>query len=155
MKHEQLTVREITADDRSDYLTMASEFYSSPAVLHDIPRSYIENTFRELVSNSPYAKALIALSGGKPAGYILLALTWSQEAGGKVVWIDEIYVRPEARGSGAGCALIEAVRSRFPAARYRLELEPDNDGARRLYERLGFTALPYEQMYTSVARSAR
>lgn len=148
MKHEQLTVREITADDRSDYLTMASEFYSSPAVLHDIPRSYIEDTFRELVSDSPYAKALIALSGGKPAGYILLALTWSQEAGGKVVWIDEIYVRQEARGLGIGSALMNDAVKNFPAARVRLEVEHDNTAARRLYERLGYKDLPYMQMYT-------
>ena len=35
---------------------------------------------------------------------------------------------------------------RCPAARYRLEIEPDNDRARALYERLGFEALPYCQM---------
>lgn len=143
-----IKVRPVAPSDRKDYTTMAEEFYDSPAVMKKIPRSYIDLTFSELLSGSPYAAALIAERDGKAIGYALLALTFSQEAGGRVVWIDEIYVRPEARGSGAGRALIEAVRSRFPAARYRLELEPDNDGARRLYERLGFTALPYEQMYT-------
>lgn len=148
MKNRQFTVREITANDRNDYIAMASEFYSSSAVLHNIPCDHIENTFRELVSDSPYAKALIAFSGGKPVGYILLALTWSQEAGGKVVWIDEIYVREEARGLGVGSALMNDAVKNFPAARVRLEVEHDNTAARRLYERLGYKDLPYMQMYT-------
>ena len=31
--------------------------------------------------------------------------------------------------------------------RIRLEIEPNNDGARRLYTRLGYQRLGYEQMY--------
>jgi len=34
----------------------------------------------------------------------------------------------------------------IPAARYRLETEPENEGARRLYARHGYEEFPYLQM---------
>lgn len=143
----EINVREIAPGDRETYEKMAAEFYSSPAVMHNIPGKYIKDTFDELISGSGYAKALIAEKDGCAVGYALLALTWSQEAGGRVAWIDEIYVRPAARGLGAGSRLIEETARRFPSARFRLEVEPDNAAARRLYERLGYRTLPYMQMY--------
>ena len=108
----------------------------------------MEKTFAELMDGQSCARALIAEKDGAYAGYILLALTWSQEAGGKVVWIDEVYVRPSARGCGAGTALLREAVSRFPAARYRLEIEPDNVRAKKLYEQLGYKELGYVQMYS-------
>ena len=145
-----ITVRGLTETDRNEYLSMAEEFYSSPAVLHTVPRSHFERTFDDLMHGDPYSRALITEADGKAAGYIRLAVTRSQEAGGDVVWIDEVYVRPSARGLGLGTLLISEAVKRFPAARYRLELEPDNTAARRLYERLGFASLGYAQMYKDV-----
>lgn len=143
-----ITVREIEERDRGEYLKMSEEFYDSPAVLHSIPRAHMEKTFAELMDGQSCARALIAEKDGAYAGYILLALTWSQEAGGKVVWIDEVYVRPSARGCGAGTTLLREAVSRFPAARYRLEIEPDNVRAKKLYELLGYKELGYVQMYS-------
>ena len=42
------------------------------------------------------------------------------------------------------------IEKHFPAPRYRLEIEPDNDKARKLYERLGYKFLPYEQMLKGI-----
>mgnify|MGYP002740687863 FL=1 len=38
------------------------------------------------------------------------------------------------------------------AARFRLEVEPDNEGARRLYGRLGYEELPYVQMVRELGK---
>src|SRR5581483_1530618 len=58
------------------------------------------------------------------------------------MWFLEIvYVRPEARGRGVGVELIrEVARRAQEAGAEMLELEvlESNDGARRLYDRLGF-----------------
>lgn len=62
------------------------------------------------------------------------------------MWIEEIYVRPEFRQKGLGKTFFEALDRIQPAARYRLEIEPDNQRAERLYRSLGFEPLPYRQM---------
>ena len=53
---------------------------------------------------------------------------------------------PAYQGKGLGSFFFRFVEENRPAARYRLEVEPENTGAVRLYERLGYRALPYAQM---------
>lgn len=46
-----------------------------------------------LDQKSPYVAAYIAEHQGAPAGYGLVSLTYSNEAGGLVVWLEELYIR--------------------------------------------------------------
>lgn len=144
---ENLTLRMTKPEDREEYLALAKEFYSSDAVMHPVPLKNFERTFEELLRSDEYAACLMAEYGGAVAGYILIARTYSQEAGGEAVWLEEIYVRPDFRGRGIGRAMIEEIMRLFPAARYRLEIEPDNRRAAALYSRLGFCELGYGQMF--------
>lgn len=141
-------IRPITAEDRETYLELCRAFYCSPAVLHPVPEEHFERTFDRLMEGSPFVKGYLLEWDGAPAGYALLAVTFSQEAGGEVFWIEELYLRPEFRGKGLGTELFRYLETHRPGAvtRFRLELEPDNRDARRLYERLGFSALGYGQM---------
>ena len=52
-----------------------------------------------------------------------------------VVWIDEIYVKPEFRSQGIGSELIDFVIDKYKdnAARFRLEITESNMGAKKLY----------------------
>ncbi len=137
--------RKINLSDREKYIEMAKDFYSSPAVLHNIPAAFFERTFDEMMRSEDYAVGFIIEAEEKTAGYALLAKTFSQEAGGIVVWIEELYVLPEFRGKGFGSAFIEFVKNEIPAARYRLETEPENERAKALYRKHGFEKLAYEQ----------
>ena len=87
---------------------------------------------------------------GVIAGYALLCKTWSQEAGGKTVWIDELYVLPEFRGQGIGHEFFDQLQKIEPAARYRLEIEPDNLRAKALYESMGFEDFDYRQLVMDI-----
>ena len=69
-------------------------------------------------------------------------------AGGIVVWLEEIYVKPEHRCKGITGEFFKFIEKEYAdVARIRLETEPDNERAVRLYERNGFTKLGYSQMY--------
>ena len=114
--------REITPEDKELYLHYADVFYHSDAVESPVPSENYEATFNELMRSSDYLKCYIFEQEGKPCGFALLSKTFSQEAGGVSVTIEEIYTR------------------------LRLEVESDNEGAKRLYERMGFELLPYLQM---------
>lgn len=140
-------IRKMTAADRSLFLDMVDEFYHSSAVLHSIPAAHYERTMRQIEGDSPYVAAYIIEHENAPAGYALLSITYSNEAGGLAVWIEELYIRPDFQGKRLGSEFLAFVEEAYPdAARIRLEIEPDNDGARRLYERHGYEALTYSQM---------
>jgi len=58
-----------------------------------------------------------------------------------------MYVRPQARAAGIGRRLVEAVieHARPLVELIQLTVVSDNDGARRLYQRLGFAAYGIER----------
>lgn len=140
--------RPIQENDREIYLAMCRRFYDSDAVLEPVPGSRFEKTFDLLMKGTPFADAFVFTEGETVVGYALLAHTWSQEAGGEVVWIEEIYLEPEARGKGYGSEFFRFLETEFAprAKRFRLEVEKENEGAVSLYEKLGFEFFPYDQM---------
>lgn len=143
-----MIIRRLEARDRSAWLAMTKDFYQSPAVLRPVPEENFERTFRLLTSGSPSVDCFAAETRGELMGSLLLSLSWSNEAGGPVVWLEELYVKPEARGAGIGTALMRHALTEYggKACRFRLETEPANEAAMRLYRKLGFSDLPYRQM---------
>lgn len=141
-------IRALRQEDRELYLKMAHDFYHSPAVLHPIPDSYIEKTFEECISGGTYARIFILEYEGQPAGYGLVAKTFSQESGGYVYWLEELYIMEEYRSRGLGSEFFAYVEQHKEegVTRFRLEVEEDNTRARALYERLGYKAFDYSQM---------
>ena len=134
------------ACDKRAFHEMSREFYSSDAVLHAVDPSFHEKAFAELLRSGTYLTCFVFECGDRVAGYALLSKMFSREAGGMVVWIEEIYVRSAFRGRGVGGAFFAWLRANVPAIRYRLEVEPSNERAQSLYRRLGFSELPYVQM---------
>lgn len=142
-----MLIRSIESRDRDYFIRSVHAFYHSPAVCHDIPAQNAERTFELLMHGSPYADCLIAEEDGQPVAYCLLALTWSNEAGGLCVWLEELMVDEIMRGKGVGSKMIAAVHEKYnTAARYRLEVTEENPRAAALYHILGFEDLPYRQM---------
>lgn len=141
-------IRKIIAQDRADYLDMAKAFYCSEAVCHNIPEKHFADTFAEMMRGEVYAAGFIMAYENQTAGYALLARTFSQEAGGMVLWIEELYVKPEYRSCGLGHDFFTYLKSNLceNVKRIRLEVEDSNEKAISLYRRMGFTDLPYSQM---------
>lgn len=89
-------------------------------------------------------QALALEVGGQVSGYALLSALWSNELGGEVCLVDELYVAPPLRGHRHATQLLDALGERrvpFAATACALLIEttPKNDRARRLYERVGFS----------------
>lgn len=62
-----------------------------------------------LFGEKPLAEALIAEVDGVAIGFAVFFHTFSTWTGRKGIWLDDLYVTPEARGSGAGKALLSAL----------------------------------------------
>lgn len=142
-------VRRIEERDRDDFFRLSAQFYDSPAVLHPIPAGYHEKTFEEMMRSRAYADGCMLEEDGESVGFGLVAKTWSREAGGMALWLEELFILPQYRSRGLGSAFF-AYWEKYAAdngyARIRLEVEEENTRARALYERLGYRPLGYLQM---------
>lgn len=142
-------IRPATGADRRILRELFDEFYRSDAVLHPLPAAYHEAALDDLLSGSTTQSCFLLCDGEAVCGYALLAEKYSHEAGGLELWVEELYLRPEVRGKGMGSAFFDYLRQ-YAAARdvrrLRLEVEEENTGAMRLYERQGFAPLEYRQM---------
>jgi len=80
---------------------------------------------------------------GAQVGYALLISSWSNELGGEICSVDELWVTPSLRGRGHASVLLRSLmngQGPWPAKPVAIELEvsPGNPRARALYEALGF-----------------
>lgn len=88
-------------------------------------------------------RCVVLDEGGSLQGYALLVPYWSNELGGLVCCIDEMYVGPLARGRGRGSDLLTQLSTGTigfgdSTVALQLEVSPSNSRAQVLYERLGF-----------------
>lgn len=141
-------IRKVNTSDKKKYLEITEIFFNSDAVLHPISEENRLRTWDELMRSSEYTECYFAEVDGTAAGYMLLAYTFSQEAGGKVCWIEELFVLEEYRNRGIGKEFLDFIKNNIEpqCRRIRLEVEDYNTGAKKLYASKGFTMFPYEQM---------
>ncbi len=91
---------------------------------------------------------LVADANGRVVGHLLVTYEWSDWRNGWWLWIQSVYVFPEARRGGVYRALHEAVRARVathpePVAGIRLYVERDNTRAQATYAALGMRETAY------------
>lgn len=138
--------RRITENDRELYYHYVDVFYHTDAVNAPVPTENYRLTFDEMMRSDDYVRGYIFEHDGTPCGFALLSKTFSQEAGGYSVTIEEIYIDEEYRSKGLATEFFEWLKKESCAMRLRIEVEDYNEGAKRLYERMGFELLPYLQM---------
>ena len=83
-----------------------------------------------------------------------LAYLWSLEHGGRVAWLDEIFVLPAHRGRGIGrlllrVALVVAQKAGCRVA--QLEVVQGHERAEHLYRREGFASVARRRWNCSLA----
>ncbi|MGI6069194.1 MAG: GNAT family N-acetyltransferase [Blautia sp.] len=144
-----MVIRDIKREEKDLFFQMAEDFYSpaSGACLFGMNREHMENTFALCMEENPYARLLLVEDGEEILGFCMLSFTWSNEVGGLVVLLEELYFKEEARGKGYGKQVMSWVEKEYPKARrFRLEATKSNQGAIGLYEKMGYQELPYYQM---------
>lgn len=144
-------IRLMKDSDKNEYFEMSRAFYSSGAALEEIPNESRKSFWQEIMS-ARYIKGYIIESTGEVAGYALAFIYASQEAGGKVMFIDELFVKEKFRGKGLGKEFFAYAEKVDGISAFRLEAENDNLRAIRLYKSLGYERLDYMQMIKHVKR---
>lgn len=103
----------------------------------------IRRTLTVFREDSTRGRALIAEVDGQVAGYALIVGIWSNELGGEVCVVDELFIVPERRRHGLATALIESLRDcgdlcSDQAVAVALEVASSNKNARAFFVKQGF-----------------
>lgn len=143
-----MTIRLLQPSDFEEVLSMMLPFYASPALLIHPSEEVLRRTLTDALSDNPYLEAYGFEEDGMLVGYSMLAKSYSTEAGGRCIWIEDIYIKPQFRGRGFGTALLTFVEQRYrgKVARIRIEAEPENERAMAVYHKAGYEELGYTQL---------
>jgi len=145
----------MNTNDYDLFLKFTKLFYESDAVLHQIPDAFHVRAFEEMMKSSNYIEGYLFEYEGEAVGYAITAKSYSHEAGGLMLWIDELYILDDYRSMGIGRDFFNYLRSTLDQSimRLRLEVEMENERATEFYQKMGFDFLEYDQMYKDIDRS--
>jgi GNAT superfamily N-acetyltransferase len=85
---------------------------------------------------------LLARTDGEAVGFATIYWSWATTIAARIGVMNDLFVAPAARGSGAAAQLIDACVAecrRHGAAELTWQTAPDNARAQRLYDRVGAT----------------
>ena len=99
-----------------------------------------EKVAKALFGVRPYAETLIAENDGEPVGFALFFHNFSTFLAQPGIYLEDLFVKPEARGNGIGRALLERLAQiavERDCGRLEWAVLNWNTDAIRFYERLG------------------
>lgn len=102
------SIRPAKKGDAPTILRLIRELAKYEKLLHEVVAK--EARLEEhLFGQAPAAEVLLAESEGRPVGFALFFPTFSTFLGQPGVWLEDLFVLPEARGLGIGRALLTRV----------------------------------------------
>jgi len=136
--------RVATASDDETIVTMCVALNAEDPGPKPVEPQQVRRTLVKLRDEPNRGRAVVFDVEGRAVGYALLISFWSNELGGEVCNIDELFVIPDYRGHGLATSLFDRLANGKPTlwpirpAALALEVTSQNQRARALYERLGF-----------------
>ena len=127
--------------NQEEVTAMIRMLYEEDAAPSTVDPSRFPATVTHFLAH-PAAGKIIVFEEAAIVGYSILIPYWSNEFGGTILFVDELYVKPEARSRGIGRRFFEYLEDEKldETVALALEVSPANVRARRLYESLGFAA---------------
>ncbi|WP_312765909.1 GNAT family N-acetyltransferase [Epilithonimonas sp.] len=125
--------------DISKLSQMMKDFYSID--LYPFDEIKTKDNFDKFINNENYGNCFKIVFEGEIAGYIILAKYFSFEFGGEILFLDELFVKPEFQGKSLGKKALEFVKNYSIENNFKvvlLEIENHNERAKKLYEHYGF-----------------
>ena len=128
------TFKPLEIADISIITQMMQDFYAIDNYPMDV--EVAKTLFQEFISNEHLGKSWLMYSENEIVGYIILTFIFSFEYGGKIAFVDELFIKETARGKGIGKEAIQFIQREVPKLSLKLlylEVEPHNENAQKLY----------------------
>ena len=152
-----MTIERVGAADLGDLLPLVRgycEFYEvSPSddALLALSRALIADPAREGV------QLLARDDGGRAVGFATIFWSWATTSAERIGVMNDLFLAPEARGSGVAEALIEACRAECAsrgAGKLTWQTALDNAAAIKLYDRIGARREQWSDYWLTVEQAA-
>jgi GNAT superfamily N-acetyltransferase len=137
-----------TAEDVEVLLSLIKELAAYERMSDEVVATE-DDIRRSLFSESPHAEALIARVGAQTVGFAIFFQTFSTFLGKPGLYLEDLFVRPEARGRGYGrriLAELARIAVRRHCGRMEWSVLDWNELAMATYRRVG--AAPMNQWTT-------
>ena len=137
----KVTYRDFEDKDFGELRDMIFRLYAEDPEGQPIDYAKIAKTVRESTAHPEKLRIIIILADETVAGYGMLVFCWSNEYGGDILCIDELYIKEEYRGSRLASAFVGYLSGAYEnVVAISAEATPSNEAALKLYNRLGFEA---------------
>ena len=136
-----MTIERVTEADLAELLPLVRaycDFYEvapSDEALLSLSRALIADPEHE-------GFQLLARNEGRAVGFATIFWSWATTSAEQIGVMNDLFVAPEARGTGVAEALIEACRAECAvrgAGKLTWQTAPDNAAAMKVYDRIGAT----------------
>ncbi|WP_105616316.1 GNAT family N-acetyltransferase [Vallitalea okinawensis] len=141
-----ITLRSYESKDKLKLQEMIPALYDENPEGEAIDIIIISKTIETLSMYPQKGEIIIMEEQEDIIGYSLIILYWSNEYGGDLVNIDELYVKPKYRGNGYATYFMEYVFSHYSDNTIILEVTPSNIKAYNYYKKLGFKDIENRHM---------
>ncbi len=138
-----LQIRVATSSDAATILGFIKDLAEYEKLSHEVVAD--ETKLRTtLFGERPAAEVIIAEVGGAPAGFALFFQSYSTFLARPGLYLEDLFVRPSARGHGVGSALLSALAQicvQRDYGRFEWSVLDWNEPAIRLYRSIGAASM--------------
>lgn len=135
-----ITYRNFNPSDSQILIELILNLYVEDPGARPMTAQNIQRTLDFLFEHPNRGTIMLIENEGEIIGYSTLINFWSNEYGGNIVIIDELFIKKEFRSQGIGAEFLRYLVNRkfADAVALQLEVTTNNLKARKLYESLGF-----------------
>lgn len=126
-------------DNKIQILSMMESFYKIDNYPFDLNKA--EKLIQQFVQNDFLGRGFVIKSDDQFAGYFVITYVFSFEYGGRIAFLDELFVDDKFRGKGIAkqvLTYIEELKETHDIKLFYLEVEPHNLVAQNLYKKNNF-----------------
>jgi ribosomal protein S18 acetylase RimI-like enzyme len=130
----------INLQHEAEVLAMMRGLYGEDSAASAVDLRHSPQVIRTLLDHPERGRIILFVENATIRGYAILIPYLSNEFGGTVLFIDELFVKSESRRRGIAGRFFDFLRLErpFDPVAMMLEVSPSNARARKLYESVGF-----------------
>lgn len=133
-------IRKFKLIDKKEIIELIQNLYKENSYEESITLQKMNRTFKEFFLHTEKGSIFVIEEKEKIIGYAIIINYWSNEFGGNILFIDEIYIHPDYRNIGIGTNFINyLIKNKINSSvGIQLEVNKSNKNAKNFYEKLGF-----------------